>query len=256
MRAGPARPCPLLRQIRRRRARSGWRRRERGGRPHSERVRAGGAPQRLQGGLEQPRCWPDRGRGRRLRPSRRRGRPRAVPRPLRPARLHRRLWLLPQDRPARGRHAAAAGRRLGPGDLARPGDGLGDLPALPHPAGRGRLRRLAGSRRRGQPGRRAGSHRDQQLLRCAGVAAREALQRRLPPPRARDHRGRRRHRLRALLPRLLPVRHRGRRHQPDQVVERARLERVGLVRQRQRLLEAVPEARGRRTAAPGARSPT
>ncbi len=62
-----------------------------------------------------------------------------VPVAVRAAAVHDRERLLPQGQPERrGIAAADRGRRLGRRDLPRRRHGLGGLPELPHPAGRGR----------------------------------------------------------------------------------------------------------------------
>ena len=80
---------------------------------------------------------PDGGDRRRVRRAERRERPGDVPLGVRPARVHDRERLLQEGRPER-RHALPGGQRgLGAGDLARRRHGERDVPALPHPAGRG-----------------------------------------------------------------------------------------------------------------------
>ena len=70
-----------------------------------------------------------------------------------PACVHHGQRLLPQGRPDRRARLSRGRRRLGPGDLARPRHGVGGLPELPHPAGRGDHRRRwrTSARRRTPP---------------------------------------------------------------------------------------------------------
>ncbi|CAG7646127.1 hypothetical protein SBRY_40333 [Actinacidiphila bryophytorum] len=123
---------------------------------------------------------------RRLRRPDRGSRPGGLPQPVRPAGLHHRQRLLQEDRPERRHHLPAQGRRLGTGDLAGPRHGLGDLPQLPHPAGRGQVLLLRQPGRGGEPG---GGHprcrRDQQQLRRLR-RLRRVLRLLLQPP---GHRG-------------------------------------------------------------------
>ena len=124
---------------------------------HSRRLRSGRPGRRLptrhQQGLR-----PDRRHHRRLRRSDRAVRPHGVPQSVRPARLHHRQRLLPEGEPER-RDLTVAGRqqRLGRRDLARSGHGVGRLPAVQHPAGRGQqllpVRPRHGGRHRGPAGR-------------------------------------------------------------------------------------------------------
>ena len=107
---------------------------------------------------------------------------------VRAAGLHHRERLLPQGEPdRRHRRFPAAGRRLGRRDLPRRRHGLGDLPELPHPAGRGDLRQPGQPGHRGERGGRAGREVRLELLRRRRQRAELGLQ---PPGRGghREHR--------------------------------------------------------------------
>ena len=142
-----------------------------------------------------------------------RGGPGRVPHAVRPARVHHRQRLLPQGRPERRHQLPAQEHRLGPGDLPGPRHGLGDLPELPHPAGRGEDELIREPRHGGEPGGHHGRHRDQQQLGWLGRVRRH-LRFVLQPPRHRHHSQLRRQRLRRGVPGIVAVRHRGRRHPP------------------------------------------
>ena len=93
-------------------------------------------------------------------------------------------------RSTRAAAPATRGRTaVGRGDLARPRHGVGDLPALPHPPGRGELRVLrqpgtAVNRR----GRRSARSRSPTATAAATPRATAPRRRLLQPPRRRDHR--------------------------------------------------------------------
>ena len=132
----------------------------------------------------------DRRRVQRPEPGRR---PRRVPQLLRPAGLHDGLRM-PADRRA-DRLDAPAGRQpgLGTGDLARCGDGLGDVPALPYRRRRSVLGHLCRSRRGRERGRQARRACGEQQLGRHGLRPRSELrQDLLRPSRGRDRRGDRR----------------------------------------------------------------
>ena len=180
---------------------------------------------------------------RRLRPSDRRIRSRRLPQPVRAAAVHDRQRLLPQDQPERRLHAARRELRLGRGDRPRHRHGLGDLPAVQDPAGRGEQLVDRESRHRGEPGRGAGRRGRLEQLRRVGELVRVELGHELlPAPRRRDHRVERRQRLRDELSGRVALRDLGRRHLALPRVQRARLDGDGVVGRRQRLLDLRVEA--------------
>ena len=131
---------------------------------------AGFGPADLQSAYKLPSSTAGAGQtvGDRRRPGRpeRRVRPGHLPLDVRAAAVHDRERLLPQGEPERrGLAAADRGRRLGRRDLPRRRHGLGDLPELPHPAGRGQLRQPGQPGHRGEPGGHDGRQVRLQLLR-------------------------------------------------------------------------------------------
>ena len=111
---------------------------------------------------------PDGRDRRRLRLSKRRIGPRQVSRTVWFAGLHQSERLLQKGQRERRRsqlprRRTGMGRRGGAGR----GHGLGGVPAVPHPAGRGHDRRTGRSRRLGQQGRQTGRERGQQQLRLS-----------------------------------------------------------------------------------------
>ena len=102
---------------------------------------------------------------------------------------------------------------LGPRDQPRPRHGLGDLPELPHPAGRGDLeleRQPLRGRGHGGAARRDGDL--QQLRRRRRRSSDPSSNSHFNHPGDRDHGVLGRQRLRGRVPGRLAVRHRGRRH--------------------------------------------
>ena len=93
----------------------------------------------------------DRRDRRRVRRPERRERPEHLSQQLRATRVHDRQRLLHEGEPERRDEPASGGEhRLVVGDHARPRDGLGDLPELPHPARRGQQPNHRQPRYRGQ----------------------------------------------------------------------------------------------------------
>ena len=168
--------------------------------------------------------------------------------------------LLPQGRPERRAPLPARRRGLGAGDLARPRHGVGDLPDVQHPAGRGD-EQLAGQPRRGGQHRGAagGQRHLQQLRRPRRI--RQQLRPLLPPPRRRRSPRRRGDSGYGV---SYPASSKwvtavGGTTLTQVDTREARLARERLVRLRQRLLDAQQGAlavRPRRRTAPGERWPT
>jgi hypothetical protein len=124
------------------------------------------------GGIGGGRNRADRGAGRRVRLSQRRGRPRGLPQSIRAAAVHHRERLLREGQRERRCEPAAsarsAGQRLDGRGSPRHGHGLGDLPELPHPARRGQQSHVRGSRPRRQ--RRGGGRREVRVQQLRGLS--------------------------------------------------------------------------------------
>ena len=172
-----------------------------------QRLRAVRPRQRLQR-ADDARLGQDRRDRRRLRRPERRERPEHLSQQLRAAGVHDRQRLLQEGQPERRDEPASGGEhRLVVGDHARPRDGLGDLPELPHPARRGEQPDHREPRHRRQHGGRAGRGRRLEQLRRLRVLERDELRQLvLQAPRRRDRRLVRRQRLHARVSGRLAVR--------------------------------------------------